>query len=191
MLSHSLAPALVLIRTRLRLHSFAPVCRCPRSRSFVHACVCAHSSAFALVRSAWIRLHPRPPRLSSFVFVRACPRLLVLVSTRSRSLLLVLARPRSFSLSPLSPLVPLVRARLRLCLFVSACVCTRLYVPALMHVRTRRIRTRLYTPAFAHVRMCLHLSFVHSCACLFALSPERTLICSCSYRPARACNYHL
>ena len=188
MLSHSLAPALVLICTRLHLHSFAPVCRCLHSRSFVHACVCAHSSAYALVHSAWIRLHPRPPHLSSFVFVRACPRLLVLVSTHSRSLLLVLARPRSFSLSLL---VPLVRARLRLCLFVSACVCTRLYMPALMHVRTRRIHTRLYTPAFAHVHMCLHLSFVHSCTCLFALSPERTLICSCSYRPARACNYHL
>ena len=169
----------------LCLHSFAPVCRCPRSRLFVHTCVCAHLSVFALVRSAWIRLHPRPPHLSSFVFVCACPHLLVLVSTRSHSLLLVLARPRSFSLSPL------VHARLRLCLFMSACICTRLYVPALMHVRTRRIRTRLYTPAFAHVRMCLHLSFVHSCACLFALSPERTLICSCSYRPACACNYHL
>ena len=163
-----LAPALVLIRTCLCLHSFAPVCRCPRSRSFVHACVCTHSSVFALVCSAWIRLHPRPPCLSSFVFVRACPRLLVLVSTRSRSLLLVLARPRSFSLSPL------VHARLRLCLFVSACICTHLYMPA-----------------FARVRMCLHLSFVHSCACLFALSPERILICLCLYRPACTCNYHL
>jgi hypothetical protein len=145
-LSHSLAPALVLIRTHLCLHSFAPVCRCPRSRSSVHACVCAHSSAFALVHSAWIRLHPRPPRLSSFVFVCACPRLLVLVSTRSRSLLLVLARPRSFSLSLL---VPLVRAHLRLCLFVSACICTH---------------ARLHVP-HSH-------SFVHACvcACLYVLA---------------------
>ena len=183
-----LAPALVLIHTCLHLHLFAPVCRCPRSCLFIHACVCAHLSAFALVRSAWICLHPCPPHLSSFVFVHTCPRLLVLVSTHSRSLLLVLTRPHLFSLSLL---VPLVRAHLRLCLFMSACVCTHLYVPALMHVRTRRIRTHLYMPAFARVRMCLHLSFVHSCTCLFALSPERTLICSCSYRPARACNYHL
>jgi hypothetical protein len=177
----------VPIRSCLHSYSFVRACVCTRLRPFVGARVRARSytPVFALIRSAWIRLHPRPPRLSSFVFVHACPCLLVLVSTRSCSLLLILARPRSFSLSPL---VPLVRARLHLCLFVSACVCTRLYVPALMHVR---IRTRLYTLAFVRVRMCLHLSFVHSCACLFALSPGRTLICLCLYRPARACNYHL
>ena len=174
----------------LRSYSFVRACVCTHLHLFVGARVRAHSytPVFVLICSAWIHLHPCLPRLSSFVFIRTCPHLLVLVSTHSCSLLLVLARPHLFLLSPL---VPLVCACLRLCLFVSACVCTRLYVPALMHIHTRCIRSHLYMPAFVRVCMCLHLSFVHSCACLFALSPERTLICLCSYRPAHACNYHL
>ena len=141
--------------THSRSFMFSPlvplVHACPRSSVPVPARLCP---------SPHVRACPRP-RSSVPIPARSGPS--PLVPARPSPSLVVRARPRSPMPVPTrlyAPVPELVCTHLCLCMFIRACICGRLYAPALILVRTRCICTRLYAPglcrACGHAR--LHIS---------------------------------